>query len=306
MSIEFWQFSLVPMAMGVFAAVACTLAGNFLVLRRQSLVGDAISHVVLPGIVLGFIVSGGTSAPWMLAGAAIAAVIAAIAFEAVRRAARVEAGAAMGVVFTAMFALGVLLLEQSDARSVHVDVEHALYGNLESHIWLAGTDWSALFRADALAALPSEVVMLGVVTLALGALVALFFKELRLVTFDPDYARSIGVPAAAIGFGVILSAAFAAVTAFSAVGSILVIAMFICPAAAARLLTNNLATQIWLSIAIGALSAIIGFVAAGHAPLWLGFQSTVSAAGMIAVVSGLFVLGAYFVGLHLGTARRNA
>jgi len=306
MSMEFWQFSLVPIAMGVFAAVACTLAGNFLVLRRQSLVGDAVSHVVLPGIVLGFIVSGGTSAPWMLAGAAFAAVIAAISFEAVRRAARVEAGAAMGVVFTAMFALGVLLLEQSDARSVHIDVEHALYGNLESHIWLAGTDWRALFSAEALAALPDEAVLLAAVALILAVFVALFFKELRLVTFDADYARSIGLPATAIGFGVILAAAFAAVTAFSAVGSILVIAMFICPAAAARLLTNDLTTQIWLSVAIAALSAILGFIAAGHAPLWLGFQSTVSAAGMIAVVSGLFVLAAAFIGLQRGTARRNA
>ncbi|MDX2264413.1 MAG: metal ABC transporter permease [Hyphomicrobiales bacterium] len=293
---EFLQFSLVPMAMAALAAIACALPGNFLLLRGQSLVGDAVSHVVLPGVVIGFLISGGASAVWIMAGAAMAAVIAAAAFEAVRRAARVEAGAAMGVVFTAMFALGVLLLEQSNARSVHLDVEHALYGNLESHIWLAAENWAALARAETWRAMPAEAATLAGVAAALSLLVALFFKELRLVSFDPDFARSTGMPTGVVQFAVVLASALAAVAAFSAVGSILVIAMFVCPPAAARLMTDDLARQVWLSAGVGAASAVIGFLAAGHAPLWLGFQSTVSAAGMIAVVSGLFVLGAAMFG----------
>ncbi len=303
---EFLQFSLVPILMGILAGIACALPGNFLLLRRQSLVGDAVSHVVLPGIVAGFLISGGTSPAWMLAGAALAAIVAAFAFEAVRRAARVEAGAAMGAVFTAMFALGVLMLEQSDARSVHLDVEHALYGNLESHIWLAASDWGALFDASALLALPRELLLLGAIAVSVGLLTAIFFRELRIVAFDPEFAAAIGLPVRGIGFAIVIAAAFAAVAAFSAVGSIIVIAMFVCPPAAARLMTNDLSRQIWLSVAIATFSAIAGFILAGHVPGWLGFATSLNAAGTIAVVSGLSVLAAAFFGAAKGIRTRNS
>ncbi|MCU0854441.1 MAG: metal ABC transporter permease, partial [Rhodobacteraceae bacterium] len=130
MGAEFVMLSLPPMVIGVLAAVACALPGNFLLLRRQALIGDAISHVVLPGIVAAFLVTGAVSTWPMMIGAAVAAVVAVVLIEVVRRVGRIEPGAAMGVVFTAMFAGGVLLLEQSDTSGVHLDVEHALYGNL--------------------------------------------------------------------------------------------------------------------------------------------------------------------------------
>lgn len=138
---EFVPLSLPPMLIGALAAVACALPGNFLVLRRQALIGDAISHLVLPGIVVAFLLTGATSAGPIMLGAAAAAVVAVALIEAIRRLGRIEPGAAMGVVFTAMFAAGVLLLEQSDTSQVHLDVEHALYGNLESLIWLDATGW---------------------------------------------------------------------------------------------------------------------------------------------------------------------
>ena len=148
---EFVPLSLPPLLIGIFAAVACALPGNFLVLRRQALIGDAISHVVLPGIVVAFLVTGVISAWPMMLGAAGAALVAVVLIEAVRRLGRIEPGAAMGVVFTAMFAGGVLLLEQSDTSNVHLDVEHALYGNLESLIWLDATGWASLLDPVALA-----------------------------------------------------------------------------------------------------------------------------------------------------------
>ena len=127
---EFVPLSLTPLLIGVFVAVACALPGNFLVLRRQALIGDAISHVVLPGIVVAFLLTG-VIATWpMLLGAAAAAIVSVVLIEAIRRLGKIEPGAAMGVVFTTMFAGGVLLLEQSDTSSVHLDVEHALFGNL--------------------------------------------------------------------------------------------------------------------------------------------------------------------------------
>ena len=137
MGSEFVQISLTPLLIGIFAAIACALPGNFLILRRQALIGDAISHVVLPGIVVAFLLTGVLSTWPMMLGAAGAAIFAVILIETIKRLGRIEPGAAMGVTFTALFAAGVLLLEQSDTSGVHLDVEHALYGNLESLIWLA-------------------------------------------------------------------------------------------------------------------------------------------------------------------------
>ena len=289
MGAEFVQFSLTPMLIGVLAAVACALPGNFLILRRQALIGDAISHVVLPGIVVAFLVTGTVATMPMLIGAGGAALVAVVLIEAIRRLGRIEPGAAMGVVFTALFAGGVLLLEQSDTSRVHLDVDHALMGNLETLIWLRASGWDSVIDPVALSHLPPELPRIAVVAALMAALTVIFWRPLKLATFDEGFARAIGLPVSAIGLALVIAAAVAAVAAFDAVGSIIVIAMFICPPATARLMTDRLATQVWLSIAIAALSAILGYVLAGYGPIWLGFDSAVSAAGMIATVSGVML-----------------
>lgn len=298
MSNEFLQLSLTPILIGIFASIACALPGNFLVLRRQALIGDAISHVVLPGIVVAFLVTGGVGSFAMLAGAAGAAVVAVVLIEAVRRLGRIEPGAAMGVVFTSMFAGGVLLLEQSDTSSVHLDVEHALMGNLESLIWFDAQGWHSLLDPVALAALPVELPRIAIVCFLMAVLMAVFWRPLKLSTFDESFARAVGIPVTAVGFGLVIAAAVAAVAAFDAVGSIIVIAMFICPPAAARLMTNRLEAQITWSVVFAVLSAVLGYVFAGYGPLWLGFDNAVSAAGMIAVVSGVILALACLLGPH--------
>lgn len=286
---EFVQLSLTPLLIGILAAIACALPGNFLILRRQALIGDAISHVALPGIVVAFLITGTVSTWPMMLGAAGAAIVAAILIETIRRLGRIEPGAAMGVTFTALFAAGVLLLEQSDTSSVHLDVEHALYGNLESLIWLAADGWGSLIDPQALAELPPELGRMAAVTLLIAVLTMVFWRPLKLSTFDEGFAGTLGIPTAALGFGLVVSAAVAAVAAFDAVGSIIVIAMFICPPAAARLMTNRLEAQVLWSIAFATLSAVLGYVLAGYGPLWLGGSDAVSAAGMIATVSGLIL-----------------
>ena len=281
--------SLSPILIGVLAGIACALPGNFLVLRKQALIGDAISHVVLPGIVVAFLLTGAPSTWPMLFGAAGAAIVAVVMIEAIRRLGKIEAGAAMGVVFTALFAFGILLLEQTDTSSVHLDVEHALYGNLESLIWLDGTGWSALLDPLALAGLPEELPRIAVAA-ALGlVLVVVFWRPLTISTFDEVYAVSLGYPVRFIGFGLVVFAAIAAVAAFDAVGSIIVISMFICPAATARLMTDDLKAQVVLSVVIAALAAVWGYVLAGYGPMWIGSDNAVSAAGMIATVLGIFL-----------------
>lgn len=289
MGAEFVQLSLAPMLIGILASVACALPGNFLVLRRQALIGDAISHVVLPGIVVAFLFTGVVSAVPMLLGAAAAAIVAVVVIEAIKRLGRVEPGAAMGVTFTSMFAGGVLLLEQSDTSSVHLDVEHALMGNLESLIWIEADGWHSLFDPAALAHLPDELGRLAVVCTIVVVLTWIFWRPLKISTFDEGFARTIRLPTTVIGLTLVIVSAVAAVAAFDAVGSIIVIAMFICPPAAARLMTNRLSVQVWWSVAFAVLSAILGYVLAGYGPLWLGARNAVSAAGMIATVSGIIL-----------------
>ena len=295
---EFVPLSLVPMLTGIFVAVACALPGNFLVLRRQALIGDAISHVVLPGIVVAFLLTGVVSTWPMLLGAAGAALVAVLAIEGVRRLGKIESGAAMGVVFTAMFAGGVLLLEQSDTSNVHLDVEHALYGNLESLIWLDATGWGSLFDPEALATLPVELPRMAVTLVFVTLFTAIFWRPLKISTFDEGFARTIGMKTGPLGLGLVIVAAIAAVAAFDAVGSIIVIAIFICPPAAARMMTNRLEYQIAWSVLFATLAAVLGYVLAGYGPLWIGMRDSVSAAGMIATVSGVILGLAALMGPH--------
>jgi len=310
MGADFVQFSLAPILIGVLASIACALPGNFLVLRKQALIGDAISHVVLPGVVAAFLITGTTNATPMLLGAAAAAVIAVILIETIKRLGRIEPGAAMGVTFSSLFACGVLVLEQSDTSKVHLDVEHALMGNLESLIWLEANGWTSLFDPQALAALPDELGRLAFVCIGVIVLLVLFWRLLKLSTFDESFAQAIGMPTAIIGFSLVMVSAVAAVAAFDAVGSIIVIAMFICPPAAARLMTNRLHIQVWWSVAFAVLSAFWGYIFAGYGPLWFGSQNAVSAAGMIAATSGLVLALACLFGPHrsrlgLGGPRRS-
>lgn len=295
---EFVQFSLTPILIGIFASVACALPGNFLILRKQALIGDAISHVVLPGIVVAFLITGAVAAMPMLLGAAGAAIVAVILIEAVKRLGRIEPGAAMGVTFTSLFAGGVLLLEQSDTSSVHLDVEHALMGNLESLIWFKAKGWHSLLDPQALAGLPDELGRIAIVCAIVVALTALFWRWLKISTFDEGFAQALGLPTTLIGFGLVITAAIAAVAAFDAVGSIIVIAMFICPPAAARLMTNSLEAQVGWSVVFAVLSAVLGYVFAGYGPLWFGADNAVSAAGMIAAVSGVILVLACLFGPH--------
>ncbi len=301
----FVQVDLPALLAATLAATVCALLGNFLVLRRQSLLGDAISHAVLPGIVIGFVLAGSRATLPMVAGALSAAALAAVLIELVRRLGRIEAGASMGVVFTVMFALGVVLLEQAAAHSVDLDADCVLYGQLEDILWFAATGWGSLLDPSALVQLPGEVVTLAAVTALTGLLVGLFWKELKITTFDPGLADALGIPAGPFHYGLVLSTALAAIASFEAVGSILVIAMLICPAAAARLLTDRYGVQLALSLLFGAVSAVVGYVVAGFLPGWLGAAWALNAAGMIATVAGLIVALAALFGPRYGVLGRR-
>ncbi|MEP2027296.1 MAG: metal ABC transporter permease [Paracoccaceae bacterium] len=295
---EFVSLSLPPILIGTFAAIACALPGNFLVLRKQALIGDAISHVVLPGIVVAFLITGTVTTWPMMLGAGGAALVAVAAIEVIRKLGQIEPGAAMGVVFTTMFAGGVLLLEQSDTSSVHLDVEHALFGNLESLIWLDATGWPSLLDPAALSTLPIELTRIALALTGVTLFIWLFWRPLKISTFDEGFAQTLGISTGPVGLALVVVAAISAVAAFDAVGSIIVIAMFICPPAAARLMTNRLEHQIAWSIGFATLASVLGYVLAGYGPLWIGSENAVSAAGMIATVSGLILALTALLGRH--------
>ncbi len=297
---EFLQIDLPALLVGTLAALVCALIGNFLVLTRQSMLGDAMGHVVLPGIVIAFVIAG-TTATWvMLTGAFAAALVSALLVEFLRRAAKVEPSAALGSVFTAMFALGVLLLEQSGVARTTFDVHHILFGNIETAIWPAATGLSSLFDTNALASLPPQLGRLAFGLTVIALLVILFFKELRVVSFDPDFARTIGISPQVVGAGVVSLAALAAVVSLSAVGVILLVAMMVCPPATARMLTDDLKTQVLLSLFFAFASGAVGYAVAVLLPLSFGYEISLGAAGTIAVVAGLFQLAAMLFGSKRG------
>lgn len=276
----------------LLACGTCGLLGSFLVLRRESLVGDALSHAVLPGIVLGFAVTGLRAGLPMLLGALAAGLLAVLLIGAVRRAARLEAGAATGVVFTAFFAVGLVLLEVTGARSVDLDLDCVLFGQLETVVWLEADGWHSLLDPAALASLPRQLGLLGGVAVLVAGVVALLWRPLELLCFDAEYAAALGLPARALETGLSLLVAAAAVAAFETVGSILVVAMLVCPAAALRLLTDRYAVQVLGGAVLGAGLGAAGYVLAGPLPAALDVPVSLNAAGVIGTLGGLTVAAA--------------
>ena len=285
----FLQLDLPAMLAALFATLACALIGNFLVLRRQSLMGDAVSHAVLPGIVIAFLIWGSRATWPVFIGAAAAALTAVVLIELVRRYGRLDAGTAMAVVFSIMFAAGVVMMEQAAARNIDLDAECVLYGQLEDIIWLAPTTLASLLDPAVWEELPREVWTLFGAFVFTSVVVTLFWKELKLASFDPALASALGFPAGRIDLALMFVVGIVAVAAFEAVGSILVIAMFICPAASARLLTDRLSTQVAISLVLAAISAIAGYLLAAFGPMWFGHEHSLAASGMIAVVSGVIL-----------------
>lgn len=280
------------LAAGVLTAIACAVLGCFLVLRRMSLLGDAISHAVLPGIVAAFLLTHSLQALPVFIGAALVGVLTALLTEIVHRFGKVEPGAALGVVFTFLFAIGVIMLEQVGGRSVHLDADCVLYGAMEGVIWptapQTGAEW---FTAETWSTFPRQVTTLFIVALLDVMFVVVMFKELRITSFDPALAASQGIHPARVHYLLMTFTAITTVAAFEAVGSILVVAMLIVPAVVAHLLTDRLWLMLPLSAVVGASCAVLGYVGARGA--------AVSSAAMMGVtLGGAVALAAFLAPTH--------
>jgi len=270
---------------GVLSAMSCALLGNFLVLRRQSMMGDAISHAVLPGLAIAFLISGSRESLPMLIGAILIGIFTTMLIQVIDKISGLDRGASMGVVFTTLFAIGLILIRQA-ADQVDLDPGCVLYGAIE----LTPLDTTMIFGHE----IPNAVVTNGAMLAANLAFVVVFYKELKITSFDPALATTIGINANLMHYLLMTLVAATTIAAFESVGSILVIAMLIVPGAAAHLLTDRMGRMLAISLVFAALSAALGHVGAITVPRWFGFQDT-STAGMMAVAAGvLFVLVFFF------------
>ncbi len=262
---------------GALGAASCALLGNFLLLRRLSMMGDAISHAVLPGLAAAFLLTQ-SRANWpMFLGAAFVGVLTAAFTQWIHSLGKVDEGASMGVVFTFLFAVGLILIVRA-ADAVDLDPGCVLYGAIE----LTPLDTVSLFGVS----VPRAVLAAGATLVGNGAIVLLFFKELRLTAFDPVLGTTLGFNAGFFHYLLVTLVAMTTVACFESIGSILVIAMLIVPPAAAHLLTDRLRGMILISMVFAVTAAIGGHIAAITVPVWFGFTDT-STAGMMAVVAGV-------------------
>jgi manganese/zinc/iron transport system permease protein len=257
---------------GALVGMAASLLGVFLVLRRTSMLTDAISHSILLGIVLVFFITGDAHSPFYVLGAASAGVLTVFLTELLYKSGRVKEDAAIGLVFPALFALAVLLINLF-ARNVHIDVHAVLLGEI-AFAWLDTTTFMGL-------EVPRSLLTMGVITLVNALFVVFFYKELKLVSFDPGLALALGFSPTALHYALLTLTSITAVGAFDAVGAILFIAFVIVPPAAAYLLTDRLAMMILLSMVIAILSSLTGYA--------LAVAWDVSIGGMMATMTGVFL-----------------
>jgi manganese/zinc/iron transport system permease protein len=256
----------------VLVAVTCALPGVFLVLRRMALMSDAISHSILLGIVLAFFVVEDIASPFLIAAAAATGVLTVSLVELLNRSRLVKEDAAIGLVFPALFSVGVILISRY-AGNVHLDVDAVLLGELV----FAPFDRLEIGTRDFG---PRILWLMSAILLVNAAFLGFFYKELKLTTFDASLAAALGFAPGLVHYLFMTLVSVTAVGAFDAVGSILVVALMIGPPATAFLLTDRLGWMIGLSCSIGAASAVSGY--------WVSHLFDVSVAGSMATMTGVW------------------
>ncbi len=257
---------------GSLVAVTCGLLGCFLVLRKMSMVGDAISHAVLPGIVIAFLLSGSRETLPMLLGAGATGLLATFLIEYFHRRAGLQTDAAIGVVFTFLFAVGIILIS-AFAGQVDIDQDCVLYGEIAYvpiDLWVTG---------NGTVMGPRPVYILSGVLLLVAAFIRLGYKELKLTSFDPAFASALGISTALWHYLLMAAVSITTVSSFESVGAILVIAFLIGPPATAYLLTHDLKRMLAITVAMGIFIAFTGY--------WMAYWLNASIAGCMAVVTGI-------------------
>ncbi|RMB56452.1 metal ABC transporter permease [Dokdonia sinensis] len=258
-------------------AIACAIPGVFLVLRKMALISDAISHSILPGIVIGFFITEDLNSPLLILLAAVTGVITVVLVEAIQKTGLVKEDTAIGLVFPALFSIGVILIAKN-ANDVHLDVDAVLLGELAfapfDRLIISGIDVG-----------PKSLWVMGGILLATVGMLFAFFKELKVSTFDAGLSAALGFSPVVLHYGLMTVSSVTVVGAFEAVGAVLVVALMIAPAATAYLLTSDLKKMLVLSVIFGVTSAIAGY--------WMAHFLDASISGSMTTVLGLVFLTVY-------------
>lgn len=253
--------------------LTCGLIGVFLILRKMAMMSDAISHTVLLGIVLAYMVTNEVSGPHMLIGGILAGLLTAFLVQWLHSL-DIEHHASMGIVFTTLFALGVILIATS-VGNAHLDVKHALMGEIT---FIPFHTMSIPFIGH----VPVATAMLAVAFVIVLFFIIAFYKEWKITTFDSALAASLGIPVLLLHYVFMSLVSVTTVASFDAVGAIMVVAMLITPAASAYLWTDKLSVMLVLSGSFGVVSAVVGYYIAA----WID----TSISGSMAFATGLVFL----------------
>ncbi len=265
--------SLEPLYILIMTSVACSLIGVFLVLRDLAMVADAISHSVLLGIVLAVFVVHDLSSPLLIVGASVFGLLTVLSIELLIKSGLIKNDSSVGIVFPLFFSIGVILISRF-GKGIHLDVECVLMGEVI---------FAPFNRMDVFGvSLPKALVIMTVMSFINLIFVVVFFKELKINTFDSEYAQLSGFSAGILLYSLMALASFTTVSAFDSVGAILVVAFMVAPAASAYLLTNKLRNTVVLAVIIGAIDSVIGY--------FVSVKLNLSMAGVTAFVMGLVFL----------------
>ena len=257
--------------LAIVTAVACALPGVFVVLRKNSMLVDAMSHAVLPGIVVGYLFTRDLESPWLIIGAALAGLVVVLGSEWLGRTGLLTGDAPQGVIFPALFSAGVILVSLNFAN-IHLDTHAVLVGDLNlaafHHLHIGGVSVGPAYL----------YVMLGVLAVNIAFLTA-FYPKLKVTTFDPQFATSIGIRTQAVNTAFMFLVSVTVTAAFNAVGAILVIALMIVPPATAYLVSRRLGMMLLLTVLIAGGGAWVGF--------WLAYALDAATSAGMAVFYGL-------------------
>lgn len=271
--ISYFSISYESLFVLIATATACALLSPFLVLRKLSMVSDAISHSVLLGIVLAFFIVKDIGSPLLIAGAALFGVITVFAVEFLSGTGLVKNDDAVGIVFPMFFAIAVVLITKF-ARNVHLDTDIVLMGE----VIIAPLNRTEFLGMD----LPKAFVQMGILFIVNLLFIIIFFKELKITTFDKGFAKLAGFSSVALFYALMTLSSLTAVTAFDAVGAILVVSFLITPGAAAYLISKDLKVMIAISVGYAVINSVFGYV--------LSLLMNVSMSGMTAAAAGVTFL----------------
>lgn len=254
----------------IVTSICCGLIGSILVLRKLSMVSDAISHSVFLGIVLAYMINKDIASPYLIIGAALFGVLTVFTIESIASTGLVKNDDAVGVVFPLFFSIGVIIVTKF-MRNVHIDVDCILMGEVIL---------TPLNRMDILGvSIPKTLFQITILLVINLILIIVFFKEIKITTFDSEFAKIAGFSTTVLFYGIMSSVSITSVVAFEAVGAILVVSFLICPGASAYLVTKDLKRMMVMTVFYSIINSLIGFI--------LALYYNVSVSGMTATVAGI-------------------